>query len=110
MEGNRDRREKDRKGGWASSYEGSAAKRRADEVLARLEALEVSFARVEEQAAATSPANFISGGGVPELRRAGVRNDAASAPNTQSAAGAATFNEAPISIMATAGEIFVSHV
>lgn len=35
---------------WQSSYAGSAAKRRAEDLLARVEALEVSFGRVEEQA------------------------------------------------------------
>lgn len=100
--GNRDRRERDRKGGWANSYEGSAAKRRADEVLARIAALEVSFDRVEERAVATPPANVVRGGGASELRTA--RNDAASALDAPPAAGAATSNVAPMLILGTAGE------
>lgn len=102
---NRDRRKKDRKeGGWAGSYERSAAKRRADEVLARIAALEVSFDRVEEQAVVTPPANAIYGARVPELKMGRVRNDAPSALDAQSAAGATTFNMAPITILDTAGE------
>lgn len=101
---NRDHRKKGRKGGWASSYEGSAAKRRADEVLARIAALEISFDRVEERAMAAPPANAVRGGSASELRMERVRNDAASALDAPAAGGAATSNAAPMSILDTAGE------
>ena len=104
----RDRgRERDRKGGWTNSYEGSAAKRRADEVLARIAALEVSFDRVEEErtAIATPPANAVRGGGAPEFRAGRARNNAASALDAPSAAGASTSDDvAPMSIPDMAGE------
>lgn len=46
---NQDHREAVTKGGWVSSCEGAAARRRAEEILARITALETSFDRVEEQ-------------------------------------------------------------
>lgn len=105
LRGDRDRRKRERKGGWVTSSEGSAARQRADEVLARIAALEVSFDRVEEQAMVTPPANVDvdRGGDVSDLRAARVRNDEPSAPDAQSTAGAATSSVAPISILDMAG-------
>ncbi|CAM9414868.1 unnamed protein product [Ectocarpus sp. 4 AP-2014] len=53
-------------GGWAGSDEGSAARRRAGEVLARISALEVYFDRVEDQVVRTPPAPATAGNQVPE--------------------------------------------
>lgn len=70
-----DRRKATRKGGWARSCEGSAARRRADEVLARIAALEVSFDRIEEQTIGMLPT-------INSVRMTGsVRRDATNAPD-----------------------------
>lgn len=63
VRGNRNLEER---GGWAGSDEGSAAKRRADEVLARIAALEVYFDRVEGQVVRTPPAPATDRAQVPE--------------------------------------------
>lgn len=63
LQGNRNLEER---GGWAGSDEGSAARRRADEVLARISALEVYFDRVEDQVVRTPPAHATAGAQVPE--------------------------------------------
>ncbi|CBJ27177.1 hypothetical protein Esi_0058_0072 [Ectocarpus siliculosus] len=62
LQGNRNLEER---GGWAGSDEGSAARRRADEVLARISALEVYFDRVEDQVVRTAPAPAAAEAQVP---------------------------------------------
>lgn len=59
---------------WQSSYAGSAAKRRAEDILARVEALEVSFGQVEEQALGRlrSATAAVGDGGVGIDRRQAV--------------------------------------
>lgn len=95
---NRDRREAARKGGWARSCEGSAARRRADEVLARVAALELSFDRVEEETVGTSPTNSVRTAG-------GIRKDAANARGTESPAAAVASNMDSISGLDKVGEV-----
>ncbi|CAN0463028.1 unnamed protein product, partial [Ectocarpus sp. 12 AP-2014] len=63
LQGNRNLEER---GGWAGSDEGSAARRRADEVLARISALEVYFDRIEDQVVRTPLAPETVGAQVPE--------------------------------------------
>lgn len=86
----RDHREAVAKGGWASSCEGSAARRCAEEVLARIAALETSFDRVEEQIMGTPVTKSIT---TTESIRKGVAN----APGVESPTDAVASTANPVS-------------
>ena len=80
------------------------ARRRADEVLARIAALEASFDRVEDRAAGTPPTCSVDDINVDKC--AGGSKDAASSLVVESTAGAASLSGNPTSILDPTGEVW----